>query len=123
MTAPSLERLGEVSRAYEQKANEFAAVVTAAAEAEAGHKAERARAVLRFRAESDCRSMAEAEARAEADEQIAELYRQRLIAAAVADAHREKLRQLREQISYGRTHVVAEREADKLHASGYGGAP
>ncbi|MGH7743329.1 MAG: hypothetical protein ACREQ5_00705 [Candidatus Dormibacteria bacterium] len=123
MSGSSLERLGAVSREYAEKANSFEAVAVAAAHAEAEHKAERAKAILRYRAVEGCRSHAEAETRAEADDRIADLYHTRLITAAVADAHREKLRQLREQISYGRTHVASEREADRIHAAGYEGAP
>jgi hypothetical protein len=94
-----------------------------AAAAEADHKAARAKAILTAKAsETDRISHAEAEARAEADEHIAGLYRERLIAAALQDSHREKLRQLREQVATGRTAVTSEREVDKIHAIGLSGA-
>lgn len=118
-----LQRLGEVSRQYERLADEYRQVALNAAGAEAAHKSARARAVLRFKASTSERiSHAEAEARAEADEEIAGLYLQRLTTAAVAESHREKLRQLREQVATGRTAVASDRAADGHHAAGLTGA-
>ncbi len=116
-------RLGAVSRAYEQSAVEYQAVAVAAAEAEAAHKTARAKKILALKADDSVRmSHAEAETRAEADDEIAGLCRDRLIAGAMADSHRERLRQLREQVATGRTAVASERAADEFHAKGYGGA-
>ena len=121
MTA--VRQLGTVSREYERQADAYRDVALAAAAAEAEHKAKRAQAILRFKAEADRMSHAEAETRAEADETVAGLYRERLITAAKADSHREKLRQLREQVGSGRTVVASEREVDRIHAGGWSGAP
>lgn len=119
----AIRRLGEVSRAYELAADEYRAIALRAAEAEAAHKSARARMILQVKArETERISHAEAEARAEADEEIANRYRERLIAAALQDSHREKLRQLREQVATGRTAVTSEREVDKIHAAGLSGA-
>jgi hypothetical protein len=119
----ALRRLGEVSRAYEIAAGEYRDIAVHAAEAEAAHKSARARAILKAKAsETERISHAEAETRAEADDTIASLYRDRLIASAMADSHREKLRQLREQVATGRTAVASDREVDKLHAHGLTGA-
>jgi hypothetical protein len=119
----ALARLGEVSREYQSMADAYRDVAVAAAEAEAAHKAGRARAILREKARDDVRmSHAEAEARAEADEHIADLYRQRLVTAAIAESHREKLRQLREQVATGRTAVASERETDRIHANDWSAA-
>ena len=118
----ALDRLGEVSREYQRMADDYKAVATDAAEAEAAHKSARARAILRFKAtETERMSHAEAETRAEADPEISDLYRDRLVKSALADSHREKLRQLREQIATGRTAVASEREIDRLHAHDMGG--
>ncbi len=119
----ALSHLGAVSRQYQEVADAYRDVAVAAAEAEAKHKATRAQAILRAKAEADRMSHAEAETRADADVHIAALYRQRLITAALADAHREKLRQLREQVSFGRTAAASEREVDRIHAGGWSGAP
>lgn len=116
------EHLGVVSRAYELAANEYHGIARAAAVAEATHKAARAKAVLRHRAAEGVRSQAEAECRAEADEEIAALYQERLIAAALADSSKQKLLQLREQVATGRTAVASDRAADQHHAAGLTGA-
>lgn len=118
----ALDRLGAVSRAYELAADEYRQVAVNAAEAEAAHRSEKAKAVLRFRALDDVRSHAEAEARADGDDRIAGLYRDRLVTAALADSHKAKLQQLREQVATGRTRVTSEREVDRLHAHGMSGA-
>jgi hypothetical protein len=119
----ALDRLGEVSRAYELAADEYRGIAIVAAEAEAAHKAARAKAILREKAREDARmSHAEAETRAEADDTVAGLYLERLTKAAMADSHREKLRQLREQVATGRTAVTSDREVDRLHAQGLTGA-
>jgi triphosphoribosyl-dephospho-CoA synthetase len=115
------DHLGRISNDYAKLAQEYGAIAEAAAEAEALHKAERAKAVLTAKATTSERmSHAEAETRAEANERIAELYRQRLVTAAHAEATRERLRQLREQVAVGRSFLVGERTADQLHATGGG---
>lgn len=114
----SLRRLGDVSRFYEQKADECEAVYTAAARAESAYKHERAKTVIRFKESGERMSVAEAETRADADEAVAQLYQDRLVKAAQADALKAKLSQLREQVAVGRTAVVDERAADQFHARG-----
>jgi hypothetical protein len=116
-----IDHLSKVSKEYQAKADEYERVAIDAAANEAEHKAQKARAVLRFKATRERMSQAEAETMADADEVIAQLYRDRLISAAIADAHREKLRQLKEQVASGRTYVASEREVDRMHAGGYGG--
>lgn len=126
MTGPRrvtpLERLGEVSRAYEGMADGYQQVLLEAAAAEAAHKTARAKAILRFKAGEERVSHAEAESRAEADDTVAALYLERLTTAAVAESHREKLRQLREQTANGRTAVASDRVVDEMHARGITGA-
>lgn len=118
----AIGRLGAVSRQYEKLVDEYRDVAINAAVAEAEHKTARAKAILRAKAGEERVSHAEAEARAEADDEIAALYLRRLTTAALADSHREKLRQLREQVATGRTAVASERAADQLHAEGRTGA-
>lgn len=116
-------RLGAVSRAYEVAVDAYRQIALDAAAAEAEHKTARAKAVLHAKASSEDRvSHADAEARAEADDRIAALLMQRLTTAAIADSHREKLRQLREQVATGRTAVASERLQDQLHAETRTGA-
>lgn len=121
-------RLGAVSRAYEIAVDAYRQIALDAAAAEAEHKTARAKAILACKAGTGPEgqkvrmSHAEAETRAEADDRIAELYLKRLTTAAIADSHREKLRQLREQVATGRTAVASERAADQFHAEGRTGA-
>lgn len=121
-----LQRLGEVSRTYELMADGYQEVALAAAAAEAAHKVARAKAILNVKAtakgESKGISHAEAETRAEADDDVAALFLARLTTLAIAESHREKLRQLREQVANGRTAVASDRAADVHHASGLTGA-
>lgn len=118
----ALAHLGRISRAYEIAADEYREIAQRAAETEAAHKTARAKSILRFKAAGERVSHAEAETRAEAEEDIAVLFRERLIAAALADSAREKLRQLREQVSVGRTAVASERAVDDFHGRGITGA-
>jgi len=118
VTSAALEQLGRVSATYATMAVEYRAVAEAAAAAESAHKHARAKAILRYKASEDRMSMAEAEARAEADDEVAGLYAERLMTAAVADSYRQRLYQLREQVAVGRSFATTEREADRLHATG-----
>lgn len=115
-----LQALGTVSRLYQQRADEFREVLTSAAKADAAYKARRAQRILRALADGEANSHAKAETIADADEAVAELYQQRQIASATAEAHRAKLNQLREQVQNGRTFAVSGREIDKMHAEGRG---
>lgn len=119
----AIQRLGAVSRAYEVAADEYREIAQRSALAEAAHKCARAKKILAVKADDTQRmSHAEAETRAEADDEIAGLYRERLCAAALADSAREKLRQLREQVATGRTAVASERAVDELHSRNLTGA-
>lgn len=118
----ALERLGIISRQYQIKAVEYEGILVAAAKAEAEHKSARAQAILAAMADGERVSHAKAETVAEGDPVIAELYQRRLVASAVAEAHRAQLHQLREQVANGRTFVTSQREIDKLHAEGGAGA-
>lgn len=114
--APSsgLAHLGRIAQEYARKADEYPAVATDAAVAEAAYRAAKAKAILAAKAERERVSHAEAEARADADDTIADLLLARLTTRALADAHLEKLRQLRSQVDVGRSYASAEREADRL---------
>ena len=113
----ALMHLGEVSHEYADWADRAKDVLTAAAKAEAEYRSKKAQAKLRFRAEG-AKSDAEAETRADAEPDIADLLMERLVTRAIADAHLEKLRQLRSRNENGRTYASTEREMDKLHSQG-----
>jgi predicted chitinase len=92
----------------------------AAAQAEADHKRERAKRFLQALHEKEAKSAVMAENIAEADDTVADLYSRRLIAAAIADATKQKLMSLREAVATERTQTVTERELDKFHATDRG---
>lgn len=117
----SVRHLGIVSRAYDLKADTAEEVYTAAGEADAEYKHRHAKAVLAFKESGERMSQAEAECRADADDDIAALYRDKMVTRAKADALKVKLAQMREQQANGRTAVVDERGVDEGHARGYGG--
>lgn len=114
----SLRRLGDVSRFYEQKADSAEKVYVDAAEADATYKHERAKAVLRHKGSGGPMSQGEAETRADADDQIYQFHRDKVVLSAKAEALKAKLVQLKEQNANGRTATVDERKVDEFHAQG-----
>lgn len=108
-------QLGKVSRAYEELANEYRDIAHNAALAESEYRRVKAQTMLR--ATSEGASAAKAEIMADADESVSALCLSYKIASALADATRAKLTQLREQVAVGRSMMVGEREADRVHAA------
>jgi hypothetical protein len=100
----------------------FATQAVAAAEAEAAHKAARARRVLKAMHDEGVKSVAMAENIAEADDCVADLYSKRLITAALAEATKQKIYSLREAIGLERSRMASEREMDRIHSRD-GGMP
>lgn len=118
----TVQRLGQISREYEVKAGEYEALAIAAAKADAAYKVGKARHMARLKAEDPKASQSWADTLADADPDIAVLLEERFITAAVVDAAGKKLAQLKEAIAVGRSVYAGEREADRIHASGTGGA-
>lgn len=87
-----------------------------AAKAEAAHKSARARRYLKARHTGEAKSAADAEQVAEADDEVADLHSLRLISAAIADATKQKILSLREEIGMVRSEMANQREADKFHS-------
>lgn len=102
-----LERLHFLSLS---KAQDYEREAVFAAEAEATHKALRARRVLLAKAKG-VRSIAEAEYTAEADDDVAQAYLQRLTGSAIAEATRESLRSIRTNQEALRTMAASHRPA------------
>ena len=98
----------------------FAGQIREAAETEAAHKAARARRVLKAMHEEGVKSVAMAENIAEADDCVADLYSKRLIAAALAEASKQKIYSLREAIGLERSRMANEREMDRIHSTDRG---
>lgn len=107
-----LESLNDFSMA---QAREFKALAVEAAEAEATHKAMRAKAVLKVQANGKAAtgksvSVAQAEVHAEADDDVAAAYFDRLRTAALAEACRENLRTIRSNQEALRTAAASARD-------------
>lgn len=111
-----MERLNDQSVALVQ---EFAHLAPEAAEAEATHKAMRAKRVLRAKAVDGVRSISEAEYVAEADDAVAAAYLERLTTAARLEATREALRSLRTNQDALRTAAASAR--DQISGPGWSG--
>jgi hypothetical protein len=79
-----------------------------AAEAEATHKAMRAKRTLMAKA-NGVRSISEAELTAEADPDVSQAYLQRLTSAALADSCREAMRSIRTNQEALRTMAASHR--------------
>lgn len=107
-----LERLHFLSL---EKVQEYETMAVTAAEAEATHKAMRAKRVLLAKA-NGVRSIAEAEYTAEADDDVAQAYLQRLGSAASAEAIREGLRSIRTNQEALRT-MAASHRPDAMRAN------
>lgn len=118
----ALTHLGNVGHEYSEWADGARDVLTAAARAEAEYRSKKAQLKLSFRGRGEAKSDAEAETKADADPEIADLLMARLVTRAQADAHLEKLRQLRSRNENGRTYASTERTLDQLHAQGRAGA-
>ena len=104
----------------DRKVIEYSESVTARAHADATYKAERAKRILRARAEG-AKSIAEAETTADADDVIRDLRLQHLITEGSADALQKAIAALRVRIDYGRSVIATERAMDTLHSQGTGG--
>ena len=111
----AVRRLGIVSRDYERLANEYRDIAQDAAQAESDYRKAKAQRMLRATVEEGA-SAAKAEIIADADDLVATMCTNYKVTAALSDATRAKLTQLREQVAVGRSMMVAERESDRIHA-------
>lgn len=118
----ALTHLAELDQQYATAAADFKPMALEAAQAEAEHKNRRAQLVLKLRDSGEVRSQAEADARADGDPEICGLLTARLCSRAIADSHLQYLRSLERRNGNGQTYASTEREIDRMHASGHGGA-
>lgn len=109
-----MERLNDLSM---EKVAEYQGLAVAAAEAEATHKALRAKRALVAR--TQVKSVAEAEMTSEADPEVAQAYMDRLVLAAQADACKEALRSIRTNQDGLRTAAASHR--DQISGPGWSG--
>lgn len=116
-----LERLNDLSM---EKVREFQGLAVESAEAEATHKTMRAKRALKAQADAKANtgkamSMAQAETVAEADDDVAAAYFQRLTSHALAEACRESMRSIRSNQEALRTAAASAR--DSVTGPGYTG--
>lgn len=117
-----LERFNDLSMDY---VAQFKAQAVEAAEAEATHKAMRAKRILAAQAAGHVGtgakvSVAQAEVIAEADDEVSAAYLARLSAAAIAESTREAMRSIRSNQEALRTAAASAR--DSVAGPGYGGS-
>lgn len=101
-----LERLSDLSM---DQAREYGEAAQRSAAAEADHKRLRARRILRAQAEGT-KAISAAEVVAEADDEVATAYLERLTSAARTDSIRETLRSIRENQNALRTAAASARD-------------
>lgn len=118
---PTVKRLSEISIEYQDKASKLENTLVNAAEAESEYRQRRAQRALVARAEEKA-SAAFAEMIADADPVVAALCMNYKVTAAIADAARSKLTQLRAQLDFGKAKLYADLGTDKIHAAGLSGA-
>lgn len=116
MPPNATETVGQLCLQLHAKANEYAEAAIVRAKAEAEYKSEKAKRVLRARADGE-KSIAAAQMVAEADDLIKDLHLKFLIAEGMTDALTKGMIALRERIGYGRSLIANQREADKLLAT------
>lgn len=110
------ENVAQLSLQLHFKANEYATAARERANAEATYRTEKAKRILRARAEGE-KSISAATTAAEADPLIADLHLKYLIAEGMVDALTKSMIALRERIGVLRSVMANEREADKLLAT------
>lgn len=112
----ALNHLAALDQQYAEAAEAYKDIATAAAQAEAAHKNERAQLRLQLLDSGTVRSQAEADARADGDPHICDLFSARVNTRAVADSHEAYLRSLERRNANGQTYASTEREIDRQHA-------
>ena len=87
------------------------------AQADVAYRQARAQRVLAAKYDEGARSVAEAETMADADDKIAHLRLQFLVAEGVVDGLAKSMLALRTRIDVGRSLLATQREADRLLAT------
>lgn len=111
------ENVGHLTLQLHQVVQQFGPATKARAVAKAAYSTAHAKKRLAVRASGEAKSQAEADMHADADDFIAGLNRDYLIAAAWVDTLKQQIEELKERIGYGRSLMADQREADKLLAT------
>jgi hypothetical protein len=109
------ENVGALCRELDRTVDQYRTELARKAETESDFKRDRAKRIIRARVEGEATSAAQAETVADADDAIAKLRLDYLIAEGIAASTKEKIASLKERIGYGRSLMATEREQDRLH--------
>jgi DNA invertase Pin-like site-specific DNA recombinase len=109
--------VGRLCRELALVVDQYRAQLKARAETESDFKRERAKRILRARAQGEASSAAAAEVVADADDAISQLRLNALIADGIATATKEQIAALKERIGWGRSLYATQREQDRLHST------
>lgn len=110
--------VADLCRQLDMITDQYRDELRAKAETDVDYRRERAKRILRARADGEAASATAAETVADADDVIADLRLKYLIADGIAASTKSKIESLRERIGYGRSLMATQREADRLHATG-----
>jgi DNA invertase Pin-like site-specific DNA recombinase len=110
------DNVGQLCRDLARVVDDYREQLAAKAEAETTFKRERAKRILRARADGEASSATAAETVADADDLISDLRLKSLIAEGIAIATKEQIVALKERIGWGRSLYATQREQDRLHS-------
>lgn len=118
MTTPHAgENVAHLTLQLHKVVQQYGPASKAHAVAKAAYMTAHAKKRLAVRASGEATSQAEASMHADADDYIAGLNQDQLIAAAWVDTLKKQIEELKERIGYGRSLMADQREADKLLAT------
>lgn len=109
------DNVSKLCRDLDMVVGQYREQLAAKAQTESDYKRERAKRILRARADGEASSAAAAEVVADADDVISDLRLKSLIAEGIATATKEQIATLKERIGWGRSLYATQREQDKLH--------
>ena len=109
------DNVSKLCRVLDMVVGQYREQLAAKARTESDYKRERAKRILRARADGEASSAAAAEVVADADDVISDLRLKSLIAEGIATATKEQIATLKERIGWGRSLYATQREQDKLH--------
>lgn len=118
MTTPHAgENVGQLTLQLHKVVQQYGPATKARAVAKAAYKTAHAKKRLSVRASGEAKSQAEADMYADADDFIADLHQNYLIAEAWTDTLKAQIDELKERIGYGRSLMADQRETDKFLAA------
>lgn len=108
------DNVGQLCRELDVITGQYRQELRDKAEAENDYRRERAKRILRARADGEASSATAAETVADADDLISELRLKFLIAEGIAASTKSKIEALKERIGWGRSLYATQREQDRL---------